>query len=130
MRSNQKVKCPHCDGLMAPKTKRGCEKCFGRGAPPSPESLYARSLGIRVRQLRTLGGEAYLRSLSDEARAVLLAPNRYGYSRTVGDGGMKARGMFTRVPGAQRFLIPPLVPMDLPLELCLTEEILESAGEL
>lgn len=63
------------------------------------EGAYARELGIKLRKLRSLGGEVKLRSLTPEALAILLAPQNYGSSRTVGDGGMKARGMFTRIPG-------------------------------
>ena len=64
-----------------------------------PEQAYAKELGIKLRKLKALGGEHKLRSLSPEARSILLAPQNYGNSRTVVQGGLKARNMFTRIPG-------------------------------
>lgn len=43
------------------------------GRPVSESAVYAESLGITERQLNNLGGCAYLKSLGEEARAVLLA---------------------------------------------------------
>jgi hypothetical protein len=63
--------------------------------------------------------------MTPDARSVILKPMVYGNSQTVMDGGMKARGMFTRVPGAQRFLIAPRVSMDEPMEMLMGEEDLE-----
>lgn len=64
-----------------------------------PEQAYAKELGIKLRKLKSLGGEHRLRSMSPEARSIILAPHRYGNSRTVGCGGLEARNMFSRVPG-------------------------------
>lgn len=64
-----------------------------------PEQAYANELGIKLRKLKALGGENRLRSLSPEVRSILLAPQNYGNSRTVVQGGLKSRNMFTRIPG-------------------------------
>jgi hypothetical protein len=46
--------------------KVGRKKCSAR--------LYAEEIGVTFRRLRLLGGEARLRAMSDDARAVMLKP--------------------------------------------------------
>jgi hypothetical protein len=84
----------------------------GSGTPHSPEGAYARKLGITTRKLRALGGAAKLQALDPDTLAVLLQPNRYGYSRTVMRGGLKARGM----------LISPRVESSGPIECLMSDE--------
>jgi len=67
------------------------------GRPRSEDAAYARELGITSRSsgrvVQRLGGAEKLRSLSPEARAVLLLPLGYGNSKAVHKGGLLARGM-------------------------------------
>lgn len=60
---------------------------------------YAVELGIPYRKLLGLGGESRLRSMSDDARGLLLKNGKYGTSRTVAIGGLPALGYKSRVPG-------------------------------
>lgn len=124
------ISCPNCRGAMDPRSKRGCSDCLVTGRPrtPSSEILYARELGISPRRLLKLGGEQKLRALDPDARAVLINPHRYKTSQTISVGGLKARGMRSRVPGIKRFLIPPHVEMGMPLEMGITENMLEVVG--
>lgn len=68
------------------------------GRPKCSARLYAEELGIPVRRLRLLGGEARLRAMSPDALAVMLRPGPYG-SKGVHKGGLPARGMYPGVRG-------------------------------
>lgn len=87
--------------------------------PYTSAGAYARELGITRKRLHSLGGEAKLRALSDDARIVLLKPQNYGFSRTVHKGGLAARGMKPRTTG---YIIQPQIPMDLPIEALMSDE--------
>ena len=69
------------------------------GRKVSSAGLYAAELGIPVRRLTRLGGEKRLRAMSPDALAVLLKRGPYGYSTTVHDGGLAARGYKKLVRG-------------------------------
>jgi hypothetical protein len=64
----------------------------GGGRPRSTALVYAIELGIPHKRLLMLGGEARLRAMSDDARAILLKPGPQGNSRTVHKGGLAGRG--------------------------------------
>jgi hypothetical protein len=55
---------------------------------------------------------------------------RCPWCRAFMDSSNRAHVLACRIKAEQSFLIPPPVPTDLPLELCLTEEILESVGDV
>ena len=63
----------------------------------SEDTLYAKELGFTGKQayrtIHSLGGASKMRSLSPEARAVLLAPLGMGNSQELHKGGLAARGM-------------------------------------
>jgi hypothetical protein len=71
------------------------------GRKRSTASVYADELGITIRRLRMLGGEARLRSMDSQARAVILKLSQYPNSQTVAVGGMAARKMISGVPGVR-----------------------------
>lgn len=85
--------------------------------------LYAAELGIPVRRLAKLGGEARLRAMSEEARATLLGQVRDGNSQTYRTGGLAARGYRPFLPGKiSQHLIPPRVCMSGPIEMLMSDE--------
>ncbi|HEV2709127.1 MAG TPA: hypothetical protein VGU67_02840 [Edaphobacter sp.] len=93
------ITCPNCTGPMHPRADKACRQCYHGGRPRSSDHEYAKELGISVRRLRRLGGEAAVRAMPDEARAIFLQPFHSVDSRTVANGGLRARGMKTRTPG-------------------------------
>lgn len=104
------------------------------GRPRTEDGLYARELGLMhrhgARAVRLMGGAKHLRSLDPDARAVLVAPFRYGKSSTVSDGGLKARGLLPRRRGVDtqaQYLIPPQVDFDGPLEGLVSDEDVDAA---
>jgi len=105
------------------------------GRPISPDTAYARELGVSKRVVINAGGADRLKALEPEARAILISPFKYGKSRTVADGGLKARGMKPRQRGLVTqmekqdeerrrtdFLIPSHVDFDGPMEALLSDE--------
>jgi hypothetical protein len=98
MRRNQKIPCPKCSLPMDCRAKFACRNCCAGGRPVTPSHEYARELGITQRRLIALGGPERLRAMSEDALRIMLGPTHYGNSRTVADGGMKARGMKRCVP--------------------------------
>ena len=70
--------------------------------PLTPDGIRGRKLGMTglhiAERVRDLGGAEYLESLTPETRELLFRPFRYGTSRTVSKGGLRARGMKPRVP--------------------------------
>ena len=98
MSVRKKVTCPHCGKPMSLGAK-GCRSCFRGGRLSGTDHDYAAELGLSVRRLRRLGGEAHLRSLTPAMRALMTKPFATGNSRTVHKGGLRARGMIPRVPG-------------------------------
>lgn len=78
-----------------------CKPTTTKTKCPCLDHTYARELGVEVFQIRRAGGAEKLRTLSPEARAILIKlqprsptpqiQNKYA-------GGLKARGMRTRVP--------------------------------
>ena len=97
MSPRKKTLCPGCGGIMC-LGSNGCVGCSRGGRPPHPDNAYAAELGVSVRHLRRIGGAAAVRAMHPEIRALMLKPFRYGNSRTVHRGGLRARGMFTRTP--------------------------------
>lgn len=130
MNTRANIPCPNCRGEMSARSTHGCSDCLGVGRPrtASSEMLYARELGITLRKLLKLGGEQKLRAMDSDARAFMIKPHQYKASQTVHDGGLKARGMRSRVPGIQRFLIRPRVA-GMPLEMAITDHMLAVVGE-
>lgn len=90
-----------CGGLMDARS-HVCRKCAGHGRRVTPEGLYARELNITVRTLRALGGEARLRSLSPDARAILLIPQLKIPNGELHRGGLTARGLHPRTAHVNR----------------------------
>lgn len=100
-RPNQRIPCPLCGCPMQPGAKT-CRTCYSpRPRSSNPDTVYARSLGVKTRVVIALGGHEKLKALSSDARALLLKPIDYGNSRTVADGGMAARSMKPGVPASR-----------------------------
>lgn len=66
--------CPSCPGMMR-NSSRQCSVCTGMGRPAGTDIPYAIEIGITVRKLRQMGGEARFRSMDPDCRALLLKPD-------------------------------------------------------
>lgn len=73
----------------------------GRPSDPNSERSYAESIGIHRNTLKRLGGSTVVKAMSPELRALYTKAPK-GDSRTVSDGGLRARGYRSRKPGMFR----------------------------
>ena len=96
--------CPRCGGKMDCRSRRSCRSCREIGGVAAIGSAYAAELGISVRKLRRLGGEATVRAMAPAMREILVKPGMAepGKRRSQGYVSMKSLGMVRGVPGALR----------------------------